>query len=101
MLIKARYEQLQDGVDSSAAKCQLASEGQIRYPIRPPFSLIVSDEAEALVKEAKLLRQQISSMQHRLEILNKLAGGDDQRANNQVDQLTADLVDVNGQVRAS
>jgi len=92
---------LRDDVNSGADTCRLPSEAQIRYPIGPPFSLIVRDEADALVNEAKLLRQQISSMQRRLEILNKLEGGDDRTANSQVDQLTADIDDVNDQVRAS
>ena len=92
---------MRDDVDHDADTCRLASEAQIRYPIGRPFSLIVRDEADALVNEAKLLRQQISSMQRRLEILNKLEGGDDRSADGQVDQLTADIADVNDQVRAS
>ena len=56
------------------------------------------DEASTLEQEAKSLREQIFSMQQRLEILRKLAGRDNSPENK--NQLTADIASVNDQVPA-
>jgi hypothetical protein len=56
------------------------------------------DQADALEEEAKSLREQISSMQQRFQILSKLAGTENSPENN--NQLVADIASVNDQVPA-